>query len=273
MDFKTRYQYNPKTDLIGKGGFSKVFRAKDTSLLDRVVALKVFNSDVAGKYDIITEIKKVIDLDHQNICRYYDVEILNNTNAMGEEEHIQVGVLEYLDGGDLRTYVKNNPGQLSKLLIDVLAGLSYLHHQGIIHRDLKPANILVKNTPQGPIAKIIDFGISKNIESDNNPTSSLLLGSVKYMAPEQFVPGQFGINGKIDTNIDLWSFGLMVYEFVTDEEIFDLSGTNGNTAQIMQKILSEEINETKLKALPYPYGAIVDRCLKKRRESARERCR
>ena len=160
MGFRTRYKYNPKADFIAKGGFARVFRAEDV-MLERQVALKVYSAEASSKYDLISEIRKVVQLEHPNLCRYYDVALLQNTTAMGEEEELQVGVMEYLDGGDIKSYVKQHPQHLEKLLIDVLQGLFYLHQHQIIHRDLKPANILIKNTATGPVAKITDFGISK----------------------------------------------------------------------------------------------------------------
>ncbi len=74
---------------------------------------------------------------------------------------------------------------LRKLVNDVLNGLAYLHKNGIIHRDIKPANILIRETYDGPVAKITDFGISKLSDSVNNNSSSALVVSIPYMAPEQ----------------------------------------------------------------------------------------
>ncbi len=260
MTFKERYQYNPKTDLIGRGGFSKVFKATDT-LLDREVALKVFTTETSEKYDLVTEIKKVIRLDHPHLCRYFDVAFLENTNAFGEEEKVQIGVMEYLEAGDLKHYCQKNPALLNRLLLHVLQGLSFLHKRGIIHRDLKPQNILVTETEEGPVAKITDFGISKALDSGYH-SSSMLMGTIEYMAPEQFNPDKYGIDAKIHTNLDLWSFGLMVYEIVQKENLF--GGRSGGTSaeQVMSKILGDDyIN--KLEGLPEPYKKMVGACLVK----------
>ncbi|TDQ09440.1 serine/threonine-protein kinase [Pedobacter metabolipauper] len=260
MDFRKRYVYNTREDLLGKGGFSRVFRATDV-LLEREVALKVFNPEQSAQYDLITEIKKVIKFQHENLCRYYDVAFLESVNAFGEEEQVQVGVMEYLDGGELKGYLKNNPQYLNKLLCDVLKGLSYLHKRNIIHRDLKPQNILIKIEEDEPIAKITDFGISKAIgESQEN--ASALVGTVEYMAPEQFNPARYGINGQISTHIDLWSFGIMVYELIKGENLFG-SRSKGTSAEIvMTNILNEDYLQ-KLTELPKPYDEVVALCLKK----------
>jgi len=261
MDFKERYRYNPKTDLLGKGGFARVFRAHD-EVLQRYVALKVFSVEVSEKYDLVSEIRKVIGFDQANLCRYYDVAFINGVTTMGEQERLQVGIMEYLDGGDLKSYCHAHPEQQLKLLTDVLKGLSFLHKKGIIHRDLKPANILIKNTEDGPVAKITDFGISKDV-GGSHTSSSLLMGTIEYMAPEQFSPGKYGIDGKIGTNLDLWSFGLMVYELVTGESLFGNRGGNSSAEQVMGNILGNDLLEDKISRLPEPYLSVVKRCLVK----------
>jgi len=258
MTFKERYLYNPKTDILGKGGFARVFKAYD-NLLKRTVALKIFSSEATEKYDLVAEISRVISLEHPSLCRYYDVAFVESVNGMGDEERIQIGVMEYLDGGDLKNYCHAHPEQQVKLLADVLKGLSFLHKRGIIHRDLKPANILIKNTEDGPVAKITDFGISKDVESSHT-SSSLLMGTIEYMAPEQFSPSKYGIDGKIGTNLDLWSFGLMLYELVTRESLFGGRGGN-SSAEVMGNILNGDVLEDKISTLPEPYLSIAKRCL------------
>ncbi|MEO6916337.1 MAG: bifunctional serine/threonine-protein kinase/formylglycine-generating enzyme family protein [Chitinophagaceae bacterium] len=260
MDFYKRYQFNPKTDLLGKGGFSKVYMANDT-LLDRTVALKFFTGHGFEKYQVLNEIKKVIRFEHANLCKYYDVAVIDTTNIIGEPETIEVGIMEYLDAGELKTYLRNNPQDIDRLLIDVLKGLSYLHKRGIVHRDLKPQNIIVKMVDDEPVAKITDFGISKLL-SDDDTSASALIGTIEYMAPEQFNPKKYGINGKITTNLDLWSFGLLVYEVVVNQPLFGSRSKGHSAEQIMRNILTDTYL-TRIKLLPVKYQAIIDRCLVK----------
>ena len=263
MNFKDRYKYDPHTDLIGNGGFSRVFKAWD-SILRRYVALKIFSAEASEKYDLINEISRVISLEHPNLCRYFDIAILDSTNALGEKVDIQVGIMDFLDGGDIRTFNKNNPGHLNKLLVDVLAGLSHLHRNGIVHRDIKPKNILVKNTSEGPVAKITDFGISKVISSDQKTRSSVLMGTIDYMAPEQFNPAKYGKNGKLSTNVDLWGFGCLVYEIVMNEKIFG-SSDNTSSEQVMNAILNDNY-QAKIQYLHEPYKTVIEKCLVKNAE-------
>ncbi len=259
MNFQERYRYNPQTDLIGKGGFARVYKARDT-LLDGDVAIKVFNATEKGKYSVIEEIKRVKHLQHANLLRYYDVAIVENTNSLGEMEVYQIGIMELANAGDLKTFARSHPQspQLFKLLQQVLSGLEYLHRKGFIHRDLKPQNILLVEEDGELTAKISDFGISKNLDSSTD--SSMAIGTIEYMAPEQFNPGKYGINGRISTNLDLWSFGIMVHELLTSQPLFGQRSGNTTAEQIMSAILSQELPQD-INALPEPYKTAVKKCL------------
>src|SRR5688500_17731650 len=100
MNFKERYSYNSQSDLLGVGGFSTIFLATD-NLLGRKVALKFFPVGSGGKYSVINEIRRVINFDHPNIARFHDAVVLENNNVHGEIEKVEIGVMEYMDGGDL----------------------------------------------------------------------------------------------------------------------------------------------------------------------------
>lgn len=261
MDFKERYIYNPTIDLLGKGGFARVYKAQD-KLLNRTVALKFFIRDVNEKHTLIKEISKAVQLEHPNLCRYFDAAVVESNNVHGENETIEVGVMEYLEAGNIQGYLKLYPQHIDKLLEDVLRGISFLHDSSIIHRDLKAQNILVTETAKGPVAKITDFGISK-VAGSETTSSSALLGTIEYMAPEQFHPEKYGINGKISTNLDFWGFGLLLYEIYTGEKYF---GNNNkeemNTARVMGSILADD-DFSKLNKLPEPFRSIAKTCLVK----------
>jgi serine/threonine protein kinase len=264
----SRYEYAPDKDLIGKGGFSRVYRAFDNKL-SRWVALKIYRvEDFTDRYSPIAEIKRVITFDHSNICRYLDIEEIEKRNLFGENETVQVCVMELLDGGNFSEYYKknNNLEIFKKLLNDVFSGLSYLHKNGIIHRDIKPANILIKETIDGPVAKITDFGISKKSDSVNSESSSALIVSIPYMAPEQLNVKKYGLDEKIRYNLDLWSLGVTIYEVLTGNLLFKNSD-NESSEQIMANIMAPELPE-KINELPQPYRDIVLHCVVK---NARDR--
>jgi serine/threonine protein kinase len=256
----SRYEYDPQTDLIGKGGFARVFKAHDT-VLQRDVALKIYYAEDNNKYDLLAEIRKVIKFEHPNLCRYYDVAMLEGASPTGETLRYQVGIMEYVDGGDIKSFLQKNPSWRNKLLTDVIDGLEFLHRNGIIHRDLKPQNILVRNTINGPVAAITDFGISKLQDSDNT-SSSVLMGTLQYMAPEQLDPEHYAIHGRINFNLDYWYFGNIVYELVKGHSLFTREIKNTDTGKVLQEILFKEIKE-EINILDEPYKTIVQACLVK----------
>lgn len=262
MTFKERYQYNPVTDLLGKGGFARVYKAHDTNL-DIDVAVKIFNATEAnaGKYTVYEEIKRGIKLNHPNVLRYFDAAILEHTNSLGEQEVIQIGIMELANAGDLKQFSRLHPGSpvLVQLIKEVLSGLDYLHQRGLIHRDLKPQNILLSEQDGIVVAKISDFGISKAMDS-GGMSSSKAIGTIEYMAPEQFNPQKYGINGEIGTNLDLWSFGVMLYELIAGESLFGQRGGNTSAEQIMSSILMPGVPE-KVEGLQEPFRSVVKRCL------------
>lgn len=260
MDFKSRYQYNIKTDLLGKGGFARVYRAFDV-LLERQVAIKVFTTSDKDKYDLLDEMKKAIRLEHPALLRYFDVAVVEGMSSFGEKEVLQIGVMELANYGDLKTFTKGSfdYGILNKLLVEVLQGLSYLHSKGIIHRDLKAQNILLIEEEGLIKAKISDFGISKYLQGDGNQ-SSMAVGTIEYMAPEQFNPAKYGVKGKIGTNLDLWSFGVMLYELIMKKSLFGSRGKDTTSEQIMSTILSSPL-PAEVDTIPEPYRSVVKRCL------------
>jgi formylglycine-generating enzyme required for sulfatase activity/serine/threonine protein kinase len=259
MKLNNRYEYNPATDLLGKGGFARVYKAQDL-LLNRTVALKVFTG-MGHQYSVLEEIKKAIQLDHPNLLRFYDVLLLEQTNVVGETEQTQIGVMELANAGDLKDFARANPGSplLYKLLKDVLLGLEYLHSKGIIHRDLKAQNILLVKQDGQLTAKISDFGISKDTGSGGQ-SSSMMVGTIEYMAPEQFSPAKYGIDGKVGSNLDLWSFGIMVHELLTNTTPFGSRDGDTTAEQIMSQILSTEMPDG-IDKLPEPYKSVVKKCL------------
>ncbi len=263
MNFRQRYQFDVKKDLIGKGGFSKVFRAWDT-VRKREVALKFFYGDWSEKYDVIGEINRMEDLVHPNLIRYYDATYISSKSALGEEEKIQVGILEYANYGDIsKLFRTDNLIIIRKVITQLLEGLSFLHNNKIVHRDLKPKNILLSNINNEIVVKIADFGISKKVGiGGDEGNSTQLLGSIEYMAPEQFNAKKYGINGQLDTNVDLWSVGIIIYELFTRSTPFGNRSTGFTNEEILNNILFNpiEINYGKLQE---PYRTMVKACLEK----------
>ena len=212
-----RYQI---VELIGKGGYSEVYKAYD---LEKhiYVACKLNQLNQNWKEEIKNNyIKHTIrenqihrNINHPKIVKLLDtIEIDNNSFCT---------ILEYCSGPDLSTYIKNNkfiPEKEAKLIIyQILQGLIYLNNlpKKIIHYDLKPENILFHNME----IKISDFGLSKIIEtnSDKVQLTSQGVGTYWYLPPECFEEKK---NINISSKVDIWSCGVILYEMIYNKKPF-----------------------------------------------------
>ena len=263
QEFRLRYRYDPTYDKLGEGGFAKVFRAQDL-YRNRRVALKFYETALGDRYSVQKELDKMMQLSHPNLITYYGMEIVevSTDDHPNAADRLQVGVMEYANGGDLDDFITAYPSmeQIAKVVREILSGLAYLHQNGIIHRDLKPQNILLSKTDSIWTAKIADFGLAK--QTADSHLSSKLLGTVEYIAPEQLDPLQFGNNGRLDTNVDLWALGVILAEIFTGEPPFGSRADGLTHDQVMTNILQTD-PAPKLRSISSPYREAVLWCLRK----------
>lgn len=197
--FANRYQLER---LLGRGGFSEVWLAKDNWTHLRI-ALKVYapgqGMDANGLQEFCGELANVFDLNHTNLLKPTHVDSWNDMPYL---------IMAYCSNGSLASKV----GQLSeteiwKLIHDVGAGLNYLHHRDVVHQDIKPDNILIDEVGNYVIT---DFGISTRARSTLRKSvvgGSASGGTTAYMGPERFSKQPAPTRAS-----DVWSFGAMVYE-------------------------------------------------------------
>src|SRR5687767_3609043 len=200
---------------IGRGAMGVVFKATD-SVLQRVVAVKTVNMALerehADKYEarFYQEARAAGGLNHPNIVTVYDA---------GKAGDVVYMAMEYIQGVELRTLLtEGQPMALNRALAiaaQVAEGLGYAHQAGVVHRDIKPANIMV--TADGPV-KITDFGIARMRASADLTQTGVMLGSPKYMSPEQV------IGKRADHRSDIFSLGVILYEMLSGNAPF--SGEN-----------------------------------------------
>jgi len=225
-------------ELIGEGGFARIFKAK-RKRDGKEVAVKIPISldRITGK-SFLREIENWTKLEHPNIVKVYDYNILP----------IPYVEMELCDCSlaDLQKPV--NAEKATWLIFNIAEGLKYAHSMGIIHRDLKPQNILVKDG----IPKISDWGLSKIMDESNLTPSTLL--TPLYAAPEQIT------GSEEDHRTDIWHLGVVFYELVTGEVPF--KGDNfvdiGIAITTKQPISPSEINP-KAKEL----NSTILKCLEK----------
>jgi serine/threonine-protein kinase len=210
---------------LGRGAMGVVYKARDP-LLERTVAVKTVNLDAApGEPEAFErrfyrEAKSAGRLNHLNIVTIHDV------GRNGDQAYI---AMEFLEGRSLREIIDSGvvlpPEQIAHIAAQVADGLACAHENDVIHRDIKPANIMVLDN--GTV-KITDFGIA--LLTTGSRTVGLVLGSPKYISPEQVV-GQ-----EVDGRSDIFSLGAVLYELLTGSPAF--------TASDLDAVLCQVINET-----------------------------
>jgi TolB-like protein/Tfp pilus assembly protein PilF len=226
--------------LISTGGMGEVYLATDI-VAGRKAALKLlpfrFTGDAERLKRFQQEARAVVGLNHPNIVTVYEI---------GEHRSIHYIAGELIEGETLRERLTHGPMQLSEAVdvaIQVASALAAAHHAGIVHRDVKPENIMLR--PDGYV-KVLDFGIAKLAESafasataDRAESMTLvatnlgaILGTVRYMSPEQACPDAVGI----DKRTDIWSLGVVFYEMIAGHAPF-----SGDTPkEVMSSILEKE---------------------------------
>ena len=202
---------------IGQGAMGTVYKAVDP-IIDRTVAIKTINLNLSKQeleeYEarFQQEIKAAGRLNHPNIVTIYDV---------GKTESVAYMAMEYLEGRELKDIIASGTRMSTEQVVDIIAqvadGLWFAHQQDIVHRDVKPSNIMVL---KGGIAKITDFGIARLPNSAVKTMTGLILGSPRYMSPEQV------IGKSLDTRTDIFSLGVVLYESLTGMAPFDGDNVN-----------------------------------------------
>ena len=211
---------------IGQGAMGVVYKAVDP-LIDRTVAIKTINLDLSKEElenfekRFQREVQSAGKLNHPNIVTVYDV---------GRTEGVAYMAMEFLEGKELREILDSGVvlpiEKITHIASQVAEGLGFAHERGIVHRDVKPANVMVM---KNGLVKITDFGIAQ-MSSASRTMSGMVMGSPKYMSPEQVV-GQ-----AVDGRSDIFSLAVVLYEMLTGKTPF----SGDNISAIMYQILNDE---------------------------------
>jgi serine/threonine-protein kinase len=199
--------------LLNQGGMGAVYLAEDTRL-KRKVAIKFLKTETQSNLDTqslnnktLQEAQLLARLNHPNIVQIHDVQTFDNFVCI---------VMEYLQGKNLLQYQRQHISTLTQklnILADICKGIAHAHNKGVLHCDIKASNILIDQQQ----TKITDFGISKlsiDKTEKQDASSSTSYGSLTAMSPEQLQ------NKALDFRSDLFSFGLLAFEWITGDHPF-----------------------------------------------------
>jgi len=236
---------------LGRGAMGVVYKGEDPAL-DRTVALKtvILSADAEGKLEyqkrFFLEAKAAGRLSHPQIITVYD---------FGQEGDIAYMAMEFLKGKELRSRMMEGSISVPEavhIAEQVAEGLGYAHEHGVVHRDVKPSNIMLLPHEQ---VKIMDFGIARMRASDHKTSTGLVLGTPKYMSPEQ-------VSGSpVDHRSDIFSLGVVLFEMLTQSKLFQ----GEDTPQIFHSVANfQPPPPSRLNPeVPAMLDFVVERALKK----------
>lgn len=248
--------------MIGEGGMAVVYKAVQMNI-DRPVVLKVMQWQLRGNERAIKrfeqEARFTAKVNHPNVVSVFDVGLL-----AGGQPYL---VMEYIEGESLRDRLERE-GMLSlntaaAIMIQICRGLNQAHKIGLIHRDLKPENIILQQDAERPDwVKIVDFGIAHLVEGYQRLTKTgNITGTVAYMAPEQLR------NVKVDTRVDLYSLGILLFEMITGTVPFDADSTE---SILLKQLMDPPIPPSTLRA-DIPPDSLMDQIVLRALEKDPER--
>ena len=186
--------------LIGRGGMSEVYRARDSE--GRIVAIKILNeTDPYLVAKFVQEGNQIGPLlrGHENIVYVYEF-------GQSDDRRLYI-VMEYVDAPSLRKSIRGPFGEIDtvKIVGQVCSALAFAHENSVVHRDIKPENILVGTDG---VAKVLDFGIAK-LTSASTVTRDKIVGTPEYISPEQ------ARGDPVEPGSDVYSLGILLYEMLT----------------------------------------------------------
>jgi serine/threonine-protein kinase len=252
---------------LGAGGSGVVYLAND-ALLQRPVVLKILRTGQLSpeqmRTTVLREARLASAIEHPNVCAIYEV---------GESANEGYIVMQYVPGQSLDRLIARGPASLQLVLsvgIQIADGLQAAHALGIFHRDLKPQNVMLTD---GGLVKILDFGLARRLppgDASFDPSKPGMAkdasvaatytargGTIRYMAPEQFVTGQSSVQS------DVWALGVILYELTSGRHPF--ARPDGEDFQVIRAIQFSEPEDLSriVPGISPELKSVISSCLEK----------
>ena len=225
-----------------------MWRARDRA--DRVFAVKILRPDLASDPAVVTrfvrERSMIIGLSSPYLVPVHDFVVEGDTLAI---------VMDLVDGPDLRAELRQRgtlpPAEALRVTSAVLRGLAVVHAKGIVHRDIKPSNILMDEAGGGKTPKITDFGVGWLFDDTHMTSTSSVIGTPEYMAPE------YALGGEVSPAVDVYAAGVMLYELICGVTPF----VGGNPMAVLHRHINNA--PTKPDSMPDAAWELIEQILVK----------
>ncbi len=229
-----RFEHKPLEQLgdfrivreIGRGGMGIIYEAEQITLKRRV-ALKVLSSATSESAKQLErfqrEAEAVARLHHTNIVPVF---------GSGSQDGVHYFAMQLIDGHPLSQLPELSFTEIGRLGMQAASALAYAHGHGVLHRDVKPSNLLLDRSGE---VWVTDFGLAKLTDVGELTQTGDIMGTLKYMAPEQ-------LEGRADERTDIYSLGLTLYELATRQPAFDISKSLANRIRNHEFAAPRKIN-------------------------------
>ncbi|MEZ4447307.1 MAG: serine/threonine-protein kinase [Polyangiaceae bacterium] len=248
--------------VLGEGGMGRVYLARHTRIERKRFAIKVLHPELVRRPDIVRRFRREAEaaasIRSEHVMGVFDVD----TDAEGRPYIVS----ELLDGVELGDLLSERGrlevGEAVAIIRDVCRGLSAAHAGGVVHRDMKPENVFLTGDPDAPVAKVLDFGISRLDDGDDGTQltkAGTVMGTPAYMPPEQ-ARGEI-----VDHRADIYSVGAMLYRALTGKLPFERDDPMATVAAVLTT--EPERPRTIAPQIPEALEVVIQRAMAKDRDA------